>query len=83
MDDIAYMAATQEEKYALVKAEAKRLQEKLSKPLSSNRKPREAWVSGYKKPEGCKGWEVTQHTLPEDTKQWFGEFYASREYQGD
>ena len=83
MDYIYYKTATLEERCEAAKAEVKRLQEKHSKPLSSNRKPREAWVSGCKKPEGCTGWEVTQHTLPKETKQWFGEFYASREYQGD
>ena len=40
MDDIAYMTATQEEKYALVKAETKRLQEKLNKPLNPDYQPR-------------------------------------------
>ena len=83
MDDIAYMTATQEEKYALVKAETKRLQEKHNQPLNPDYQPRRVVADPYNKPKTSKGWEVTQHTLPKETKQWFGEFYASREYQGD
>jgi len=82
---IYYKSATVEERCKAAKAETKRLQEKLSKPLCADYQPRKAGAEAYIKPmpENPVQVESTELKIHPAHHQGLAEWYARRTWHGD